>query len=453
MNTRRRTLAILCLMLLATAGTAAYATPPPAAPTPLVQGTRDQCHGRQPLVTPSGKVLCTHGNDPRQPAPTGGFAAMPPSSTPWPCYGTGADGPRVEALYVYPSSAPSQLSTLLPTLETLAHKIEGVFASSGNATGRPAYVRFVTTAPSECRLVVREVGVSAAAIGDFNAMINELYQQGFNRRDRVYQIWVDAQNSPYCGIGTVMTDDRPTQDNANNFGPSYARSDRGCWDYAEPHELGHTLGAVQPTAPHATNGWHCWDEYDYMCYNDGYVPNPPGTMQLRCADAAHDELLDCNHDDFFHTGSVPAGSYLSSHWNVANSQFLSVGDAPPPSSTTTTTAPPPTTTTTLPPPSRDATSTWLTSSRNPSSRNQGVTFTARVHCPSSPTGTVYFYVNGALRASASVDNPPPYGPVDAPATWTTSFRSKGTYTVTARYDGDDTCAPSSSNAVSQRVTR
>jgi hypothetical protein len=410
------------------------------------------------MVTKSGRVLCTHGNDPRQPAVAGDFAAMPPNSAPWPCYGTGVDGPRVEALYVYPSGTTSQLSSLLPTFETLAHKIEGIYQSSGNETGRPAYVRFATTAPPECRLVVREVAVSSAAIGDFLAMINELQQGGFNRTDRKYQVWVDAQNSPYCGVGTVTYDDRATQDNRNNSGPSYARADRPCWDYAEPHELGHNLGAVQPGAPHATNGYHCWDDYDKMCYNDGAIPNPPGAMQVRCADSTHEELLDCNHDDFFHTGSVPAGSYLSSHWNMANSQFLSLGGTPPPSTTTTsssttTTAPPPTTSTTVPPPSRDPTTISLTSSPNPSPRYQSVTFRALVHCVSSPTGTVNFYVNGVWRASAEVNNPPPYGPVDAPATWTTSFRSRGTFTITASYGGDDTCAPSSSNRVTQTVTR
>ena len=36
--------------------------------------------------------------------------------------------------------------------------------------------------------------------------------------------------------------------------PGYARVDTGCWGWAESHELMHTLGAVQNTAPHSTYG-------------------------------------------------------------------------------------------------------------------------------------------------------------------------------------------------------
>jgi hypothetical protein len=43
-------------------------------------------------------------------------------------------------------------------------------------------------------------------------------------------------------------------------------------------------------------------------------------MQYVCPDS-HQDLLDCNHDDYFHT-NPPPGSYLSGHWNSANAVFL-----------------------------------------------------------------------------------------------------------------------------------
>jgi hypothetical protein len=75
-----------------------------------------------------------------------------------------------------------------------------------------------------------------------------------------------------------------------------------------------------------------------MCYNDS------GGLKTTvvCADRAHDQRLDCNHDDYYNTN--PSGSsYLASHWNVANNQFLidgggGGGPAPSPSPTA---APPP----------------------------------------------------------------------------------------------------------------
>ena len=99
----------------------------------------------------------------------------------------------------------------------------------------------------------------------------------------------------------------------------------GCWgEYTnvargstEAHELTHTFGAVLSGAPHATRFGHCWDAYDVMCYEDG-----PGThLQLNVCPVAHQQLLDCGHDDYFNTNPGP-GTFLKTHWNTANNRFL-----------------------------------------------------------------------------------------------------------------------------------
>jgi hypothetical protein len=59
--------------------------------------------------------------------------------------------------------------------------------------------------------------------------------------------------------------------------------DTPCWQYAELHEILHDLGAVQPDAPTPSAAWHCTDEADVMCYDDGSGPTvvttvcPPST--------------------------------------------------------------------------------------------------------------------------------------------------------------------------------
>ncbi|MEO7804202.1 MAG: hypothetical protein ABIS18_07400 [Actinomycetota bacterium] len=162
---------------------------------------------------------------------------------------------------------------------------------------------------------------------DFNAMINALSFRGYNSSSRKYLIFMDSSNADYCGLGDLQPDDQPGLANANNMGPSYAVL--WCWDGATAaHELMHTLGAVQDSAPHSTSrqggGGHCTDDFDVMCYKDA----DSVTMTYACPSVFDDNFLDCRNDDYFHT-SPTASNYLSNHWNTANSSWLFQHPCPP----------------------------------------------------------------------------------------------------------------------------
>lgn len=100
--------------------------------------------------------------------------------------------------------------------------------------------------------------------------------------------------------------------------------DDNCWNgVMAAHELGHNLGSVQLSAPNSDWNTHCIDGFDNMCDHGG----SPAWTYTACPDPIGDHLMDCNHDDYFHTNPAP-NSYLATHWNTANNRFLVYGDQP-----------------------------------------------------------------------------------------------------------------------------
>ena len=246
------------------------------------------------------------------------------------CAGDGVAGNRVQAVYAYAAGGVDNYDEIAPFIRLWAGVVDAVFNDSAAETGGVRHVRFVTG--SGCTLDVAKVALSPAGIASLGGTAAELAAQGFDRPDRKYLVWVDAYR--FCGLATVKRDDRPSPDNANNGDGEpgmVARIDRGCWGRVNPsieaHELVHLLGGAQPSAPNANDNFHCTDDADVLCYDDdgvldGLVWAQGRQVPLRSVcGLAHERLLDCRHDDYFHT-DPPANSYLADHWNVAASSFL-----------------------------------------------------------------------------------------------------------------------------------
>ncbi|MGH9222470.1 MAG: PKD domain-containing protein [Acidimicrobiales bacterium] len=310
----------------------------------LVPGSAaNRCEGGFEVRGRADEVLgCTHGPDPapagvdvRRPRPTAdliGDTAGLPAPTPGPgtngnglpCVGDGTSGYRVEAIYAIAGPTPTRpdrYDQIAPVIRTsYAPYVEWQYRATAVETGGEAHVPFVTQPDGTgCTLVVRHAVLSATGDDSFGNTINELKALGYNRADRRYMVWMDS--NVLCGIGQIYRDNQPGQTNANNgYYTAFGRSDAGCWGYAEAHELMHNLGGVQPEAPHATAGFHCWDENDEMCYDDD--GSGPVVMQSVCP-GRDGRLFDCNHDDYFYAGTPPVGTWLSTHWNTWNSRFLS----------------------------------------------------------------------------------------------------------------------------------
>ncbi|GIF98700.1 RICIN domain-containing protein [Catellatospora citrea] len=293
----------------------------------LAADTTGPCVGGMRVVAVS-PLMCTHGPD----APPAGLAvnrrvpatqALSTPAAPAVCEGDGVSGRRVEVLYVHGDT--NRYDQYRETFRTLAEGMDVIYNESARETGGERHIRFVTeNVNGACRPVVRRVQVAQSALAEFGASVNAVRAQGYHRTDRKYVMLVEA--NVYCGIGGFAGDTRKTDDNRSNFGPEYGRSDNGCWTAAVAgHELGHNLGAVNNNAPNASGGAHCTDEWDVMCYSD--EPNHP-PMRFVCGDRAHDERLDCRHDDYYSTNPA-AGSYLANNFNVADNLFLIRGGGAP----------------------------------------------------------------------------------------------------------------------------
>jgi hypothetical protein len=297
-----------------------------------------------------GQGYCTHGPDPAPPgidvtrerttvelvAGTAGEAATAAVD----CVGDGTSGKRVEAIYAVASDRTNRYASLTASFPVWAARVDSVVQAAATATGGERHVRWLT---SGCDLIVRNVTLSALGDDNIANTMSELRNMGYNRTDRKYLLWVDS--NVYCGIATIWPDDSPGSSNRNNgYDASFARVDTPCWgnvNSVEAHELVHNWGGVQRTAPHGTPNFHCFDEYDRLCYDDD--GNGPVSMQIICNTSSLEAQLDCNHDDYFNV-SPATGSWLASHWNVANSGWLEAAEGSPTTTIPPTTVPPTTTT-------------------------------------------------------------------------------------------------------------
>ena len=305
-----------------------------------------------------GDVLgCTHGPDPmpddvrdagrvdlsdlRARAATLGPEGVTGSDGGIPCVGTGTSGLRTVAIYAYPSDGASRYAEIAPLIRTWAGEVDDVIDISAGQTGGSRHVRWFHD--ESCTLEVREVALSTTAVfggtrDAFTEMIGDMIDDGYDRYDRRYLVWVDASSfdTGICGIAMTAYDETPGSTNLHNGGANadiglFGRVDRDCWgrpapaDLVEAHELIHTMGAVQPHAPDTSSVddgtyvymyGHCVDEYDTMCYADG----SPKDLRYECPES-QERLLDCGDDTYFNT-NPSNGSYLDEHWNPAMAAFL-----------------------------------------------------------------------------------------------------------------------------------
>jgi hypothetical protein len=284
-------------------------SPPLVAPTRETGGTPADAE----IVRDEGGSALTAGAPAIIPDPAPGQADFVMGAHAVACESDGHDGKRVQVLYLHQFGTVSRYTDFLGSIRTWATGVDQIFDASAAETGGSRHIRFVTT--PQCQVDVDEVQLPVGGLDSFTNTIAALQKLGYNRTDRKYLMFTDA--NVYCGIASYVNDRRSGLGNRNNGGPSYGRVDAGCWSSTmAAHELAHELGAVLTGSPNASGAGGCTDGYDLLC-----APDRSGRTVRTVCPRSHADRLDCGHDDYFSTNPRP-DSYLARNWNVATSEFL-----------------------------------------------------------------------------------------------------------------------------------
>lgn len=254
------------------------------------------------------------------------------------CSGSGVDGPRVQAMYAYDESTGNKLSEVADNIRTVMQESDRIVYLSALKQGGSRRIRLATeTYGSSCRPSIIAIPIAHGVFisknflsGDLPAVGDALKAAGVpstSSQGLIATVFIDNRDlnsAAICGVANVIMDDKV---NGFNAIPSLRINQifSKCWTpFVAVHEIVHNMGAVQNSAPHTTGHGHCTDGIDIMCYADGATKD---TQPIVCQATEYRTtgLLDCNNDDYFSV-KPPVGSYLATHFNVANSPFLTSTD-------------------------------------------------------------------------------------------------------------------------------
>lgn len=327
---------LVCAVLLAlvpTAGarvgaTASLRTPPVACGDGLVRAGRGCTHGGD-LVPPNVERIATR-------------AMAPAASTPKQmCVANGRGGRRIRVFYGYPAGTESRSAAFRSWIsQSVAMADANLDEQTPGIAGQHLRMyckedRGVTVSALELLPIGTDGVFTFQDVMDslLQRVANGLGDEDFDTPRFTYVVFVDNIGCCYGPSGQAMLwgDDRPDPAlNLNNqvmYSPRFAMVEIGgstfSGAYIFLHEVGHTLGAVQDSAPHSSRAGHCYTSSDVMCYADGgpYY-DEGGSMQAVCAAMPDGQFaFDCEGGDYYEVHPDP-GSYLASAWNTSDSGWL-----------------------------------------------------------------------------------------------------------------------------------
>jgi hypothetical protein len=243
-----------------------------------------------------------------------------------------SSGSKIKLVYVYGADQPDRFGQYASLIQTDAKAIaETVAATSGGrktlrfdtgTDGGAGYLDIASVRLPQALAVYKSMSAAARSAAVRDAVASTVRVGGGVAH---YAVYADGLygNDWVSGIAQMYFDPSKSASNLNNRDGLWAF----VWGDGSPtfssshrttllHEITHTLGGVQPSAPNGTTYGHCSDAKDVMCYDDGGLKAGQRVVQS-CTTVQYD----CDGEDYFNAAPAP-GSYLASNWNVYDSAFL-----------------------------------------------------------------------------------------------------------------------------------
>lgn len=272
---------------------------------------------------------------------TARVAAVPNLPASW-CSTAGGDlsnAPQVRVVYARPTGAANNFAAQANDIQADVAAILNRLATDSASSPRTVRFDLKPCNATELHVDIQDIVLPKTAQQYQDGATYDLLRADLDTATaeavgaRVnYLAYVDGVTEPGAsGQADVPLDDTAGRSNGANqgnlfavlydppFGSASADSARRATFL---HELAHTLGAVQDSAPNSSGAGHCVDEADIMCYDDD--EGGPTQTRLDCPGPApftFDELFDCGGDDYWNAAPA-AGSYLAANWNTYDSDFL-----------------------------------------------------------------------------------------------------------------------------------
>lgn len=266
---------------------------------------------------------------------------------------TDAKDYHVKVLYARAKDTESGYQEMAPKLRDWLKSADGIVSDEAKKFKVSAHLKVFC---ENGQISVTEIILPNAASFYGNSsdtrgvLIADFTKLGYNKKNEKYIVYYDGSASGCRQSGSAAPciaqnsekgpDDRLVEDNVYNSGPDFALAYKAddatiqqyfgtSYDMLGPililHEYSHTMGAVQSSAPHATQKEplskqkHCTDSQttgrggtDIMCKSDG-----EGEVFGNACPGMYPFHFDCNNDDYFNP-KPESGSYLATHWNLGS---------------------------------------------------------------------------------------------------------------------------------------